>query len=106
MCRHGQFKESHRNSAAGPSALIHLNLTNNIPFFGQDSVLFHDTIFYNINYGNLQASENQVIEASKMAEIHPVVLNMPQGSVLCTQVISTQKLKDSIAIFFIIDFII
>jgi len=44
----------------------------------QDSVLFHDTIMYNIQYGNVRASAQQVYDVAKMTEIHDVILNMPQ----------------------------
>jgi len=43
----------------------------------QDSVLFHDTIMYNIQYGDVRASEERVYDVAKMAEIHDVILNMP-----------------------------
>ena len=44
----------------------------------QDSVLFHDTIMYNIRYGNVRASTEKVYDVAKMAEIHDTILNMPQ----------------------------
>ena len=44
----------------------------------QDSVLFHDTILYNLQYGDVRASLQQVQEVAKMAEIHDVILKMPQ----------------------------
>jgi len=44
----------------------------------QDSVLFHDTIMYNIRYGNVRASTEKVYDVAKMAEIHDAILNMPQ----------------------------
>ena len=45
----------------------------------QDTVLFHDSIFYNIRYGNLQATPEQVYEAAKQAEIHDAILRFPDG---------------------------
>jgi len=48
------------------------------PLVLQDSVLFHDTILYNLQYGDVRASLEQVQEVAKMAEIHDVILNMPQ----------------------------
>ena len=36
------------------------SLRRAIAIVPQDSVLFHDTIFYNIHYGNVQASEEEV----------------------------------------------
>ena len=45
----------------------------------QDTVLFNDTIFYNINYGKLSATREEVIEAAKLAQIHHTILKMPHG---------------------------
>ena len=45
-------------------------LRKEIAVVPQDSVLFHNTIKHNINYGNLNANEDDVILAAKMAEIH------------------------------------
>jgi ABC-type multidrug transport system fused ATPase/permease subunit len=45
----------------------------------QDSILFNDTIFYNIHYGNLSATKEEVIEAAKLAYIHEAILKMPHG---------------------------
>jgi ATP-binding cassette subfamily B (MDR/TAP) protein 7 len=44
----------------------------------QDSVLFHDTIFYNVQYGDMTATEEQVHKAADMAEMHSVIMNMPK----------------------------
>lgn len=45
----------------------------------QDSVLFHDTIFYNLHYGNLLKNEEDVYAATKMAELHDSIQQWPQG---------------------------
>jgi len=45
----------------------------------QDTVLFNDTIYYNIAYGNPKATPEQVIEAAKMAHIHEFVTDLPKG---------------------------
>jgi ATP-binding cassette subfamily B (MDR/TAP) protein 7 len=45
----------------------------------QDTVLFHESIFYNINYGNLEATPEQVYEAARQAEIHDAILRFPEG---------------------------
>ena len=45
-------------------------LRKEIAIVPQDSVLFHNTIKHNIHYGNLNASEDCVVKAAKMAEIH------------------------------------
>ncbi|MFN6954400.1 MAG: ABCB family ABC transporter ATP-binding protein/permease [Acetobacteraceae bacterium] len=45
----------------------------------QDTVLFNDTIRYNIAYGRPDASEEEIIEAAKLAQVHDFVMRMPQG---------------------------
>ncbi|KAK9880662.1 hypothetical protein WA026_011899 [Henosepilachna vigintioctopunctata] len=40
----------------------------------QDTVLFNDTIGYNIKYGRLQSEEDDIIEAAKGADIHDKIL--------------------------------
>jgi ATP-binding cassette subfamily B protein len=45
----------------------------------QDTVLFNDTIFYNINYGCPTASREEVIEAAKSAHIHDFIVTLPDG---------------------------
>ncbi|MDA9229132.1 ABC transporter ATP-binding protein/permease [Rhodobacteraceae bacterium] len=45
----------------------------------QDTVLFNDTIYYNIAYGNTEASYDKVIEAAKAAKIHEFISNLPDG---------------------------
>ena len=45
----------------------------------QDVFLFADTIFENIRYGKPDATEAQVIEAAKKAEIYEDILAMPAG---------------------------
>ncbi|MCH2096042.1 MAG: ABC transporter ATP-binding protein/permease [Rhodobacteraceae bacterium] len=45
----------------------------------QDTVLFNDTIRYNIAYGRDGATEDDVIAAAKAAQIHGFVSALPQG---------------------------
>ena len=45
----------------------------------QDTVLFNDTIRYNIQYGNLNASEEDVREAAKMAQIDEFIESLPDA---------------------------
>ena len=45
----------------------------------QDTVLFNDTIYYNISYGNPEATQEQIHEAAKSADIHKFVMNLPDG---------------------------
>uniref|UniRef100_A0A8R1E0Y9 Iron-sulfur clusters transporter ABCB7, mitochondrial n=1 Tax=Caenorhabditis japonica TaxID=281687 RepID=A0A8R1E0Y9_CAEJA len=55
------------------------SLRQNISIVPQDSVLFHDTIYYNLAYGRPSASKEEVIQAAKMADLHESVLRMPNG---------------------------
>ena len=45
----------------------------------QDTVLFNDTVYYNIAYGNTQASKAQVEDAARAARIHDFIISTPQG---------------------------
>lgn len=45
----------------------------------QDTVLFNETIFYNIQYGDLNASEEEVKQAAKMAHIYDFIESLPDG---------------------------
>jgi ATP-binding cassette subfamily B protein len=45
----------------------------------QDTVLFNDTIFYNIKYGRADATDDEVIAAAKMAQIDDFVRMLPDG---------------------------
>ena len=45
----------------------------------QDTVLFNDTILYNIAYGRAGASRAEIEAAAKAAKIHDFVLRLPQG---------------------------
>ncbi|MGB1310798.1 MAG: ATP-binding cassette domain-containing protein, partial [Leucothrix sp.] len=45
----------------------------------QDTVLFNDTIHYNIQYGNLNASDAEVREAAAMAHIDAFIESLPDA---------------------------
>lgn len=45
----------------------------------QDTVLFNDTIGYNIAYGRHGASQAEVEEAAKAAQIHDFIASLPHG---------------------------
>ena len=55
------------------------SIHQNIGIVQQDVFLFADTILENIRYGKPDASEEEVIEAAKKAEIYEDILAMPQG---------------------------
>ncbi|RWM93238.1 MAG: ABC transporter ATP-binding protein/permease [Mesorhizobium sp.] len=45
----------------------------------QDTVLFNDTIAYNIRYGRVGASEEEVSKAAELAQIGPFIEKLPDG---------------------------
>ena len=45
----------------------------------QDTVLFNDTIYYNISYGDPKASQEEVYKSAKGADIHNFVMGLPDG---------------------------
>ena len=45
----------------------------------QDTVLFNDTIYYNILYGRPSATPSEVEEAARLAAIHNFIINSPEG---------------------------
>ena len=55
------------------------SIHENIGIVQQDVFLFADTVLENIRYGNPDATEAQVIEAAKKAEIYEDILAMPDG---------------------------
>lgn len=44
----------------------------------QDTFLFNNTIWYNLTYGNENATKDEVIEATKMADIYDFIISLPQ----------------------------
>ncbi len=55
------------------------SLRANIGIVQQDVFLFADTIYENIRYGRPNATEEEVIEAAKQAEIYEDIMAMPEG---------------------------
>ncbi|MGE4481499.1 ABCB family ABC transporter ATP-binding protein/permease [Acidocella sp.] len=45
----------------------------------QDTVLFNDSIFYNIAYGRPGAGKDEVEHAARLAQIHDFIVSLPQG---------------------------
>lgn len=54
------------------------SLRENIAVIPQDILLFHRTLMENIRYGNANATDAEVIEASKKAHLHEFILTLPQ----------------------------
>jgi len=55
------------------------SLRESIGIVPQDTVLFNDTILYNIQYGNLEATVDEVKQAAKMAHIYDFIESLPEG---------------------------
>ncbi|KAJ3020564.1 Homocysteine S-methyltransferase 1 [Thoreauomyces humboldtii] len=55
------------------------SLRSHIGVVPQDTVLFNDTVRYNIRYGNIEASDEEVVAAAKAAQIHDRILAFPDG---------------------------
>ncbi|GFP97361.1 ABC transporter b family member 25 mitochondrial [Phtheirospermum japonicum] len=54
------------------------SLRQSIGVVPQDTVLFNDTIFHNIHYGRLSATEEEVYGAARQAAIHDTIMNFPE----------------------------
>ncbi|MFT0548157.1 ABCB family ABC transporter ATP-binding protein/permease [Allopusillimonas ginsengisoli] len=59
--------------------LTQASLRQHIGIVPQDTVLFNDTILYNIAYGNPLASQDEIIRAAQAARIHEFIVGLPKG---------------------------
>jgi ATP-binding cassette subfamily B protein len=50
-----------------------------IGIFPQDTVLFNDTIYYNLAYGRPSATPAEVENAARLARVHDFVMTLPEG---------------------------
>ncbi len=55
------------------------SLHDQIGVVPQDTVLFNDTVHYNIAYGRPTATEDEIVAAAKAAKIHDFILSLPEG---------------------------
>lgn len=55
------------------------SLRNNVGIVLQDSILFSGTVADNIRYGKPNATQKEVEEAAKQANIHDFIMTLPQG---------------------------
>jgi ATP-binding cassette subfamily B protein len=55
------------------------SVRRNIGIVQQDIYLFNDTMRENICYGKLDATEEEIIEAAKRANIHDYIMSLPNG---------------------------
>jgi ATP-binding cassette subfamily B (MDR/TAP) protein 6 len=63
------------------SAVKQVSLRKAIGVVPQDTVLFNDTILYNIHYGRIEAPEDDVMKAAAAAQIHDRILTFPDGNI-------------------------
>ncbi|MET0379184.1 MAG: ABC transporter ATP-binding protein/permease [Spongiibacteraceae bacterium] len=56
-----------------------LSLRSALGIVPQDTVLFNDTIYYNIAYGRPEATREEVIGAARAAHIHDFIESLPDG---------------------------
>ncbi len=55
------------------------NLRNSISVIPQESFLFSDTINNNIKFGKINASQEEIIEAAKLAQVHQNIIDFKDG---------------------------
>jgi ATP-binding cassette subfamily B protein len=55
------------------------SLHEQVSLIPQEPNLFHRTLIENIRYGNIEASDEEVIQASKMAYCHEFISELPEG---------------------------
>jgi ABC-type transport system involved in Fe-S cluster assembly fused permease/ATPase subunit len=61
------------------TGLTQKSVRKHIGVVPQDTVLFNDTIRYNIRYGKPDATDAEVEEAARLAQIHDFILALPEG---------------------------
>lgn len=55
------------------------SLRQDIAVIPQDTVLFNDTLFYNIQYGDPKATEEEIKKAATLAHLMPFISSLPEG---------------------------
>lgn len=55
------------------------SLRANIAVIPQDPSLFHRSLLENIGYGNIYSTNQEIIEAAKIAKVHHFISNLPKG---------------------------
>jgi len=59
--------------------VLQKSLRNQIGMVPQDTVLFNDTIAYNVRYGRIDATDEEVEQAAEMAQIKDFIATLPNG---------------------------
>ncbi|MAM33488.1 MAG: ABC transporter family protein [Micavibrio sp.] len=61
------------------NAVTQKSLRRSIALIPQDTSMFHRTIRENIRYGNLRATDEEVVRAAELANAHEFIISLPQG---------------------------
>jgi ATP-binding cassette subfamily B protein len=59
--------------------LSYTSLRGAIGYVSQDVFLFHGTVRENVAYGRMDATQEEIEEAARLAEAHDFILELPQG---------------------------
>ena len=59
--------------------ITQVSLRKNIGVVPQDTVLFNDTIYYNLSYGKINADEKEIWEVSRRAKLSELIKTLPDG---------------------------
>jgi len=68
------FMDGHDYNDVNPISLFNL-----FSYISQEPILFNESVFYNVRIGKLSCSEQEVINASKKAQVDSFVSRMPEG---------------------------
>ena len=59
--------------------ITQVSLRKNIGVVPQDTVLFNDTIYYNLSYGKINADEKEIWEVARRAKLSELIKTLPHG---------------------------
>ena len=59
--------------------ITQVSLRKNIGVVPQDTVLFNDTIYYNLSYGKINADEKEIWEVTRRAKLSELIKTLPDG---------------------------
>lgn len=59
--------------------ITQVSLRKNIGVVPQDTVLFNDTIYYNLSYGKINADEKEIWEVARRAKLSELIKTLPDG---------------------------
>ena len=59
--------------------ITQVSLRKNIGVVPQDTVLFNDTIYYNLSYGKINADEKEIWEVARRAKLSEFIKTLPDG---------------------------